>query len=166
MNVESEEIDSSLLQLTLEEMRRSFDDYSMSASELNRKGNSLLGSGSLVVSLFGFLQLNLLQEGVSISYAIGLVLLILLYILLIIFSTSAILPKRYMNPISADLDLIGNEILRQSKSYAYKKVIASYVEQIHHNQAINDRKSCQLRAASWLLVAIVSIMPLVALLPR
>jgi len=158
--------DNTQLQLALEEMRRSYDQFSTSADQLDAKAGTLLSSSSLILGLFALLQLTLAREGQSCLYWVGLSAVISGYVGLVYLCSSVLIPRQYLFPTPADWDILSASILKGTAKAAYSTVISSYVERIPHNRQINDTKARRVRLASWLLSAIVVLIVLLSLVPR
>src|SRR5438034_157728 len=88
-------------ELALEEMRRAFHEHSTASDVLDQKSSALLSSASLILGLFGILQLTLLKPGQSPWYWAGLGVAVLLYIGMIVLSTNALIPRSFKLPIEA-----------------------------------------------------------------
>ena len=94
--------DSGQLRLALEEMRRSYDLYSANGDRLDQKAGWLLNSSSIVLGLFAFLNLSLLNQQQSCIYWITITLALLGYGALVWACSSALSPRDYVFPVPAN----------------------------------------------------------------
>jgi len=145
-------------ELALEEMRRSFSEYKKAADVLDQKVNTLLNTASLVIGLFGLLNIRLLENGQPAYYWVGFIVVVLLYLSMIALCTNALQPAEYMNPIKADWDVVHDNILILSPKEAVLKMISGYIEYIPHNKRVNEIKAKKVRISTWLFGIIVVLL--------
>lgn len=150
--------------LALEEMRLAFQEHSNASNVLDQKASVLLNSASLILGLFGILQLTLPKAGQSPLYWIAIMLALALYLGIILISTNALLPRTYQAPIRADWNVLSENILMLEPRDALLKLLSGYVEYIPQNRKLNKQKACRIRIAAWLLAFIIIILVLSSLL--
>lgn len=154
------------LELSLKELRRYYDLLCDNADRIDQKASWLLNSSSIIVGLFGMLQLTLLHSGQICIYWVGVVLLLLAYIGLILTCVRILSPRPYKFPITAKWEAISNDILEKETDEAYATAISSYLEHILNNRQINEGKARDLRTAAFILTFIIVLLVILGLLPR
>lgn len=151
-------------ELALEEMRRAYQEYSTASDVLDQKSSALLQSASLILALFGLLQLTPLKAGQSVVLWIGLGVAVVLYVALLILSTDALSPRDYELPIKADRDVVTSAILVNLPRDAVMTVLSGYVARIPHNRRLNEEKAKRVKWASACLALIVFLLVSLSLL--
>ena len=150
--------------LALEEMRMLYQKYDLDANQLDSKAANLLSSSSLIITLFGLLQLTLLNHSQVIIYQILLVALFVLYSLLVVMVLIVLLPQKYKTLFEENWEGIEKAILHQKdEKSALMQVISNYLGRVQHNQKINRNKARKLKWITWIfatqmvLVVILSL---------
>ena len=158
--------DTDHLRLALDEMRRSYDLHSANADRLDQKAAWLLNSSSIVLGLFAFLNLSLLDEQQSWTYWITITLALIGYGVLVWACSTALSPQVYVFPVPANWDAISQGIIGLPIEESLTKLLSTYVEYIPRNGEFNSRKASRVRIATLLLPAIVILVFLASILPR
>ena len=139
--------------MVLVEMHLLYRKYDTDADHLDTKASYLLSSSSLIITLFGLLQLTLLKQPQPILYQILLGGLFLLFFLLIGAVLKVLFPKKYKTVFEENWDGVEKSILHQNdEKAAIMQVIGNYLDRIQHNKNINDKKALLLRWATWFFV--------------
>jgi len=150
--------------MAIEELRRLYEIHSKSADSLDSKAGTILGSASLIVSLFTILKLDLTQPSQNWYYIIAVILIFLTYIFLIIKTIFAIRPQEYSTPLDHTEmeEILQNQTIEnasQSLIIGYRNAIASILNVI-------KKRSDHLLHASYSLAVIVILLIITSFIPR
>jgi hypothetical protein len=145
-------------ELALTEMRQTYQNCNATSDNLDQKSTALLSSASLILGLFGVLQLETFKAGQSPVYWFMLIVAVALYIGMLVLCTNSIMPRDYMTPIKSDWNVLGEYILAKAPRDAVLTLLNGYVTQIPRNRQQNDAKAERIRWASWCLVGIVIVL--------
>lgn len=152
--------------LALEELRRAYDIQNSANDLIDQKAAGVLGNASMILGLFGLLQLTLLRDGQPALYQAGLLVILGLYATLIVLVAATLYPNTFKTPIKADWDVVWQSVLGQADNDADLSMISGYIDTVQALRAINARKSVYARAAHIMLPAIVVGILLLGVLPR
>lgn len=152
--------------LALEEMRQMYQQVSQAGDALDNKASSMLDNASLILGLFGVLQITLFKQGQSPLYQIMLALIVILYLLMVALSMNAITPRIFRTPIKADWDVLSEHLLIKKERDATLKLISGYVEQIEYNKVQNERKAKRVQWAMIIFFTIIFLLLVLSIIPR
>jgi hypothetical protein len=97
---------------------------------------------------------------------VGVVALVLAYATMIGVALLGFNPKVYRTVVKADWEILNQGFFTATDQAAMLTLISSYVEEIGVSREINRRKATQVRWATGLLAAIISLLLVLSLLPR
>lgn len=158
---ESRDLES--LKLALDEMRLLYKHRSESSARLDQKAGTLLGAGSLVLSLVTTLQLTLLGFGQPWFYWVGLGIVFILYIAMISLTIWAMEPTVYQTPIKAEWDTLDRRLFRVKQKEAILTMIKAYKDRNNSTKLILEKKAIKVRGAGRLLAAIALMLTTLSL---
>jgi len=144
--------------LALEEIKQIHECIYEIGDTLDGKAMSLLSNSSLILTLFGILQINSNLEEQSVLYYIGLGSVIALFLFLVGIVMHMIVPKKYRLAFEATWKGIEKAILHQDEPDVYYQLIANYLSRIQNNKEINLKKDKWLRIATGVFIAIIVLM--------
>jgi len=143
-------------------MRLLYQKFDNDTSQLDAKAGNILSSSSLILTLFGILQITLLHSSHSIIYQILLCSVFVLFLALVIFVLLAVTPQGYKTVFDENWDGVEKAILNKSNNReAIMQLIGNYLDRINFNKNINRQKAISLRKSTVLfailMVLIVSL---------
>lgn len=142
-------------ELALTEMRQAYQNCNATTDNLDRKAIALLSSASLILALFGILQLKPFDRGQTDLYWVVLSTALVLYFVMLGLCAYVIAPRRYNTPIKADKEVLGGSILCKPPREAVMTLLSGYVEQIQHNRLSNQKKAFPIKCACGCLAGLV-----------
>lgn len=128
--------------LALEEVKNMYQSFDNADNIISDKASGIFSSSSLILTLFGTLQIALINTGQSLYYKIGLVLIVIMYIVLVILILWVIAPKKFRTAFVADKEGVEKAILsKNSYNEAILQLIINYLARIDTNKLTIDRKA-------------------------
>ena len=140
----------------LDEQRRAFDHVNEAGSALDSKLQALLGSGSLIISLVGTVQLVNLRQGGDLFFW-GLGVTIVLYIIMVGVILWGLRPLEYYEPIDNDWEKLDRTFFGENEDDVLEQLISNYLKYIEQNRRHNVSKVKMQRIATGLLMFIVAV---------
>jgi hypothetical protein len=144
--------------IALEEAKEMYRAIYANGDILDKKATALLSNSSLILTLFSVLQISLIEDEQTISYKIGLAIVVALFLSLVIIILCIIRPKKYHLVFEFTWNGIVETILDQKKSNVFYQLISNYIDRIQHNEKINRKKSKWLNIATYLFSSIILMM--------
>lgn len=147
-------------ELALEEIRKIYNQHDDDTSIIDGKARDLMANSSLILTLFGVLQIALVKPDQSIVYKIGLGLSIIIYLsMLAVIMFGVLRIRSYKTVFVPSREGIYNAILgKKNYKKAVLQLIGNYVDRIQDNQLQNTKKSKYLTIASWMFVVDISLL--------
>lgn len=110
-----------------------------SVEVLANKATALLSNSGLLLTLFGVLQIALLESNHPDWYKAGLLLVFGLYIITVILLLAVLAPGNYQMAFVADWNGVDHAIRDHSPEDALVQLLANYLGCIQHNDAVHHR---------------------------
>lgn len=161
--------DNAYLQVALDEMRKTFDLQLGSFDTIKATVRALLGSASLIVGLVSTLQIFSPATFAPMWlpwYQIGLGAAGVFYVILIVFCSMALWPAVPVLPVAAEWDELVTTYKGLSENERLAKQLSAILNAMDLNRPKVQHYAFCSRAASFLLPVIVTILLLLALIPR
>lgn len=147
MDFDSTEYNSelALAELALKELKEQYNLTISFAVELDSKARAILSSASLILTLFGALNLALPGQTSGSApdyYLYAIVAIFAVYLVLLVSTLFALLPDVYKTPFPATKKETERVILQQESILdAQYQLIVNYIGIINDNQFVNNRKA-------------------------
>lgn len=146
-------------QIVLEEMRRMFELVETNTRTLDEKSNNLLSNSSIILTLFGAIQLSIPEGEIPKIVTIGLMVLLILFVFLVIFLFKATKPRNYQTPFAADWEDIDSALhTYKSLEDTLDHVSSRYRNKIVYNEELNANKVKKYKCAYILYIVMIIIM--------
>lgn len=123
--------------LALQETKEMYTHLMDAIDSLTNKATALLENSGLILTMFGVLQIALLQAGQSDWYKIGLGLVVLFYLITIALLLWVLHPKGYRMVFVADWEGIDNAIRNHTLEGATTQLLSNYLARIQHNDVVH-----------------------------
>ncbi len=150
-------------ELALSEIKQIYDQVYSAGDILDNKAMSLLSNSSLILTLFGVLQVALITEPQPLVYKIGLVAVFVLYLVLVGFTLWTFRPQDYRGAFKATWKGVDEAILDLEMPDAINQLIANYLDRIEKNKAIIKQKSDRLKKTEYIFFSIMALLLVLSL---
>ena len=151
-------------ELALKEVYHIYTRYDADATQLDTKVGGLLSSSSLILTLFGVLQLNLVNNAQPKLYQELLILVVVLYLTLVVLTLLALIPQGYKTVFQENWEGVNKSILQPDDPTI--QLIANYLDRIKYNKGINDRKAKLLKIATIVFALLIVLIVIMSLFVR
>lgn len=141
-------------QLVIEQAQRLYDTVDHTGEHLDGKASTVLQAGSLIIALTGATTLPSLVAGTSAPWVLpGVAVGFLAFIGMTVCAILAWRPDDHKLVGQPDWDGFYDNYISKEKDEAVSQVLSNLAAAIKHNMAANERKATYVTAATWLLVA-------------
>ena len=149
--------DNQDVKIALEEMRSTMTQILQAGDALDQKINNTLSLGGLIMVLTSTLHISLDSTKSDLYWGI-LLLAVVLYIGAVVIALKGMNPQRYRMAIAAEWDELDKQLFDKDERQVILVLLASYVEQINHNEEINQRKAKHFRVGIGLFAIIILLL--------
>jgi hypothetical protein len=150
--------------LALDEVRSFYQKNDADADHMDEKAASLLSSSSLILTLFGVMQIVLIKPTQTIVYQIMLGFIFLLFLALVGLVLYVQVPRKRKTVFVENWEGVEKAILnKKSEKEAIEQLIANYLDRINKNQAINEEKAKWLHIASIIFAGLMAMIVLLSM---
>jgi hypothetical protein len=144
--------------LALEEVKQLYNQINEARNILDEKAMSLLSNTSLILTLFGVLQIALVKDPQPVIYKIGLAIVVFLYFTLACILLWILRPQGYRGAFEATWAGVKKAILHLESQDAIYQLISNYFARIRENKAINVGKKKWLQKAMIIFSVIMLLL--------
>lgn len=154
--------------IPLLEVKRAYDEQLKSVDSIKQTIRTIFGASSLIVSLTSGLQLlsSVIEPDRQGAYTIGIFIAAALYVLLIIFCIAGMWPTALEGPIRLEWDVLSTAFANMTEEDRKAKYISGLLNVININRPVIARLVMLERAALFALPVLVTLLLLLAFLPR
>jgi hypothetical protein len=140
--------------LALDEVRLLYQKHDADSNHIDNKAGSILTGASLILTLFGVLQISLSRDIQSLLYKIMLVVLFILFLGMVVLLMRILSPKEFRTVFKEDWEGVEKAILlKETEEEAALQLVSNYLERIQHNKKIIEGKARQLQWLTRLFAA-------------
>lgn len=161
----SEQNDDYDFTIMLEEAQNYFNAQIRSFDIFRDHGKTILGTSSILVSLFAVFGVTNISSKGTIFYIVAVILIAILYGILMFKSLLASVPKTFHYPIEPSEKEYAKAFLNKSRKDIIKQRIANYLDIIEKNEIYIKERRELAKEITVLLIVIVVFILIVSLFP-
>lgn len=146
------------LKTILKQTEREFVWRDQSIEALKSQARTIFGTASVVIPLFGTLQIfSQVSDAVKVPYAIIIALMLILYILLVVFSLKVLAATKYYGPIKMDWEDLSKAYYGKDQRDVILMEISANLHAHDENLPLLQMKKKWSKWILWIFPAIVCL---------